>query len=79
MFDIYDELSESTDPEHFEFSMKYWESYTKSLQPGGLVNSGAYVFHPIEGRFHPFPYGDVKEVGITKGKYAQEFDITFGK
>lgn len=24
MFDVYDEASNSSDPEHFEFSMKYW-------------------------------------------------------
>lgn len=43
------------------------------------MNSGAYAFHPMEGQLHPFPYGDVKEVGITTGGNAQEFDITFGK
>lgn len=31
----------------------------------------------MEGRLHPFPYGDIKEVGITKAQ--NEMDITFGK
>lgn len=28
MFDVFDEVSDSSSPEQFEFSMKYWESYT---------------------------------------------------
>lgn len=79
MFDVYDIVSGSSDPERFEFSMKYWESYSHSLDVGNYMNSGAYVFHPMEGQLHPFPYGDVKEVGITKGGNAQEMDISFGK
>lgn len=43
------------------------------------MNSGAYAFHPMEGQLHPYPYGDVTEVGITQGENAQEIDITFGK
>lgn len=79
MFDIYDEATGSSDPEHFEFSMKYWQSFGHSLDTGKEMNSGAYVFHPMEGQLHPYPYGDVKEVGITKGDSVEEMDITFGK
>jgi hypothetical protein len=79
MFDYYDMVSNSTEPEHFEFSMKYWESYSHSLDTGAFMNSGAYIFHPMEGQLHPFPYGDVKEVGITQGDNTQEMDISFGK
>jgi len=77
MFDFHDIVSNLT--EQFEFSMRYWESVTHSMDPAASMNSGAYVFHPMEGVFHPFPYGDVKVVGITKGKSAQEMDISFGK
>lgn len=66
VFDFYDERSGSSDPERFEFSMKYWESYGYSKNMGSNMNSGAYVFHPMEGQQHPFPYGDVKEVGISQ-------------
>ena len=77
-FDVYDEISGKTEPEEFEFSMKYWQSYAFSKDMGKDMNSGAYAFHPMEGQLHPFPYGDVKEVGITKGKDIDEMDISFG-
>lgn len=36
MFDLYDVISGSSVPEHFEFSMKYWESYSHSLDTGRM-------------------------------------------
>lgn len=77
-FDVYDEATGSGKPEEFEFSMKYYESYTHMMN-NKMMNSGAYAFHPMEGQLHPYPYGDVKEVSISKGKYSQQLDITFGK
>lgn len=58
--------------------MKYWQSYGLS-KDNDYMNSGAYVFHPMEGQLHPYPYGDIKEAGITLGEYAEEIDFTFGK
>jgi len=77
-FDVYDEATGSSKPEEFEFSMRYYESYTHMMN-NKMMNSGAYAFHPMEGQLHPYPYGDVKEVSISKGKYSQQLDITFGK
>lgn len=77
-FDVYDEITGSSEPEQFEFSMKYYESYTHAIDHS-MQSSGAYVFHPMEGQLHPYPYGDVKEVSISKGNFSQQLDITFGK
>lgn len=60
-FDVFDQLSGVT--EQFEFSMRYYESYSFMID-NDYMNSGAYVFHPMEGQLHPFPYGDVKDVSI---------------
>ena len=78
MFDVYDEVTGSDKPEEFEFSMKYWASFTHFIDINEM-NSGAYNFHPMLGQYHPYPYGDVKEVAITKNKNSQEMDISFGK
>jgi hypothetical protein len=45
-FDFTDQLSGKM--EQFEFSMKYWESYTHMIN-NDMMNSGAYAFHPMEG------------------------------
>ena len=75
-FDVFDQLSGAT--EQFEFSMRYYESYSFMID-NAWMNSGAYAFHPMEGQLHPFPYGDVKDVSIQKGNLTQQLHISFGK
>lgn len=75
MFDVYDHLTGKT--EKFDFSMRYWESYTH-MQNNDQMNSGAYAFHPMVGQLHPYPYGDVKEVSVQKGNYSQYLHFKFG-
>lgn len=78
MFDVFDEVTGNPMPEEFEFSMKYYQSYAFMIN-NGMMNSGAYAFHPMEGQLHPYPYGDIQEVNITQGNSTQEMIITFGK
>jgi len=78
MFEVFDEVTGNPKAEEFEFSMKYYESHTFVDGPD-MCNSGAYIFHPMDGQLHPYPYGDVQQVNITQGKLTQEMIITFGK
>ena len=47
MFDFHDEMG-SGEPEQFEFSLKYWDSFYNEHMAKNQENSGAYVFHPAE-------------------------------
>lgn len=78
MFEVFDEVTGNPKAEEFEFSMKYYESHTFVDGPD-MCNSGAYIFHPMDGQLHPYPYGDVQQVNITQGNLTQEMIITFGK